>query len=65
MGVYSFGCAVGHATMMVFGYTYLNSSNSPVLGGILPVLAALLWHYMKPLESDGKNHCSETHSFWD
>jgi len=38
---------------MVFGYTYLNSSNSPVLGGILPVLAAVIWHNMAGVEKEG------------
>lgn len=39
---------------MVFGWTYLNSSNSPVLGGLLPVLAALLWWYAGPVEKEGQ-----------
>ena len=51
---------------MVLKYTYLNSSNSPVLGGILPVVAALGWHYASPVEKEGQQRrFCEAHSFWD
>lgn len=63
LGVFSFVAVVAHAVMLVAAYTYLNSSNSPVLGGLVPVLSMVVWWFMCPAADAERHH--EAHSFWD
>ena len=49
LGVFAMVYVVLHGVCLVFAYTYMNSSNSPVLGGVMPLVSVALWWYMAPV----------------
>ena len=62
-GVFTLWIAGWIGSMIVVAYMYLNCANSAVVGGVMPVLAAVCWWYMEPLNEDDRH--PEKYSFWD